>query len=470
MTAALQEWMRFEWEEEQSNKIIPFNDFVCRFYQQELFRVLRQKLFKHYVIVAHRDFGKDILVFNHVLYEMYLVPGAYHYVFQTLDAAKNTIWEGISHDGRPLLDYVPPELIIKLNRNEQFIKLRTKCGKVSTLRFIGSENYNNKRGPKVEGVVFSESAYCHPEILEVYKPVIRTHQRCWEIHISTPNGQDNHFYDLYEMSKHNPDWYCGFFPIDVTKMLSEEDMEKERARGTSEEKIRQEYYCDFTRGTEGSFYAKYLQEAKLSGRIGNYGWDSSRPVYTAWDLGLRNNRIIFFQLKENGIYIIDTCDDSEGGLEQRVKHIMSKPYTVAMNHIPHDGESPESRKGQSIKDLLEELGLKVKANKRNSPLERIEKCRANFSRIYFNKNCHKFLSDISSYHQVFDKRRNCYLGIPAKNGPDHYADAFGLLVIVAREIESSQIDYDYKKIDEAYYQYHYGEEYAPSASLSSVGF
>lgn len=451
--ALLRDYMR----EEQSHKaeIIPFNHFTIREYQRELFYHLRQKKHKHYIVVAHRDYGKDIVVFNHVLYEMYEVPGTYHYVFQNLEAAKGAIWEAITDSGESLMSYVPEDLIIQKNRNELFIKLKTRCGRWSTLKFISSINYDGKRGVKIQGVVFSESAYCHPGIFEVYKPLIRNRQDCWEIHVSTPFG-NNHFYDLYEMAKVNPDWFVGFYPIDVTGKLTKEDMDKERARGTSEEMIQQEYYCKFNRGAEGSFYAKYMQAAYLSGRIGDYTWDSSLPVYTAWDLGLSNNRIIFFQLKGNNIYVIDACDDTDGGLENRINYILAKPYTVSMNYLPHDGEGKEARRGETVRMVLEDGGLKVDCLKRGSFVARIETTRANFSRIRINRECTQLIEDLRNYRQVFDKQRNCYVGLPVKDGPDHYADAFGLMVIASKEIEEDGDEEEYKKGERAYYQYNYG--------------
>lgn len=151
-----------------------FNDFCPYDYQLDLFRALRARKHRHFLVVAHRDYGKDFLMFQHVLLEMYETPATYHYIFQTYANAKNVIFDGITYEERPILDYIPPELIIgRPNRSELSIRLRTKCGNMSILKFIGSNNYNSLRGPKPRAVVFSESAYLHPGIFEVYKPIIR---------------------------------------------------------------------------------------------------------------------------------------------------------------------------------------------------------------------------------------------------------------------------------------------------------
>lgn len=232
--------------------VLPFNDFCPRDYQLELFRTLRSKKHRHFIILAHRDYGKDFLMFQYFLFEMYEVPGMYHYIFQTYANAKNVIFDGITYEGRPIIDYIPPELLIgRPNRSELSIRIRTKCGNTSILKFIGSNNYNSLRGPKPIGIGFSESAYLHPGIFEVYKPIIRSNPKAWEIHISTPFGL-NHFFDLYTMAKSNPKWFVGKYPISVTGKLTEEDMEEERKRGTSEDMIQQEYY-----GRKGRYNKDY---------------------------------------------------------------------------------------------------------------------------------------------------------------------------------------------------------------------
>lgn len=451
MSVMLQDWMR---QDLIVHPIyVPFNDFRPHDYQLDMFRGLRSPDYRHACIVAHRDFGKDFVVFEHVMFEMYEHPANYHYIFQTLSNAKEVIWHGITYEGIPILDYIPPELVIEINKSELFIKLRTKCGRHSTLKFLGSVNYNAKRGPKVRGVVYSEAAYCHPKIFEIYKPMIRNRKDSWEIHISTPAG-DNHFKETFEMAKNNKEWFVGFYPINVTKKLTEDDMEMERQRGTSEEMIQQEYYCSFERGVDGSYYAKYLHQARLEGRVGDYRWDSSKPVYTAWDLGSANTRIIFFQVYERYPYVIDSYHEKEGGLELKVKLVLAKPYIYGGHFMPHDGNKKEDVKGITIKKLVEDLGLRnVHVGVKSSPLKRIENTRVNFSNVRINQECRKLLSDLNDYHQKYDSKNCIYTGEPAKDGPDHYADAFGEMFLALPKINKKI--FDYSVIQKAHNEYNY---------------
>src|SRR6266404_6080601 len=46
-------------------------------------------------------------------------------------------------------------------------------------------------------------------------------------------------------------------------------LKKIRDEGTSEDMIQQEWYCSFTLGIQGSYFAKYIEEAKEDGRICN---------------------------------------------------------------------------------------------------------------------------------------------------------------------------------------------------------
>ncbi len=461
--SALHDWMHQDFTVEPV--VVPFNSFVPYDYQLELFKALRSGNWRHFCIAAHRDYGKDFLVFQHVLYEMFLHPANYHYVFQTYANAKEVIWNGITYDGVPLLDYIPPELLIdKPNRSELLIRMRTKCGRVSTLKFVGSNNYNTLRGPKPKGIVYSEAAYLLPGIFEVYKPVIRNRPDAWEIHISTPCG-DNHFKDTYNIARNNPkEWYCGFFPINVTGKLTDEDMEAERRRGTSEEMIQQEYYCSFERGIEGTYYGRYIHEARLDGRIGDYRWDSSLPVYTAWDLGQSNNRILFFQVKNDCPYVIDSYHESDGGLEQKARYIHNKPYDVVIDFLPHDGKYKEQLKGRRIEDLAKDLGLKPQVIERGSPLQRIEYTKVNFSKIRINENCKQLISDLTNYRQRYDTKICKYTGHPVKDLTSHYADAFGLMMLSLQKIKR-QFSVNYEELQEAYYHYNYGRRNTPKGHM-----
>ena len=103
---------------------------------------------------------------------------------------------------------------------------------------------------------------------------------------------------------------------------------------------------------------------------------------------------------------------------------------------------------------MENLGMtNVHIGKKASPLIRIENTRIHFSNVRINQECRKLLSDLNDYHQKYDSKNCIYTGEPAKDGPDHYADAFGEMFIALNKINKTA--FDYRIIQQAHREYNY---------------
>ena len=56
---------------------------------------------------------------------------------------------------------------------------------------------------------------------------------------------------------------------------------------------------------EGSYYGELLKKAREEGRVGSLAYDATKPVYTAWDIGVRDSTSIWFwQFDGNWINVL----------------------------------------------------------------------------------------------------------------------------------------------------------------------
>ena len=88
------------------------------------------------------------------------------------------------------------------------------------------------RGTNPVGVILSEYSVMTPLAWDVIRPILKENGG-WALFNYTPMGE-NHGFDLYQMAKNNPDWFCSLLTVNDTKrddgspLVSEKDIEEER--------------------------------------------------------------------------------------------------------------------------------------------------------------------------------------------------------------------------------------------------
>ena len=280
--------------------------------------------------------------------------GIYYYFFPHFSQGRKILWDGIDKAGFKFLDHIPKDLVAG-DPNSTEMKVRLKNG--SIVQVIGTNNYDSVVGTNPIGCVFTEYALQDPTAWQLIRPIL-TENEGWAVFVSTPRG-NNHFKDIYDMAQTNPEWFCQKLGVKDTGVLSEEDIQRERDAGMSEDFIEQEFNCSFTLGIEGSYYAKYLQEARDDGRVGNVPWDKQRQVCTAWDLGYGDScAIIFYQIVGQEIHIIDYHEGSGEGLPYYAGILKDKPYIYGEHFAPHDIDSHAFSSGLSAREVGAGLGIR----------------------------------------------------------------------------------------------------------------
>jgi hypothetical protein len=318
---------------------------------------------------------------------------------------------------------------------------------VIKVRRNGKESWcgNSIVGTNPIGCVFTEYSLQDPKAWQLIRPILAENGG-WAVFNFTPRGQ-NHAKEIYEMARGNPKWFCQLLTADDTKAVSIEDIESERISGMSEDFIQQEFYCSFTLGVEGAYYARYLQDARDSGRIGNVYWDTQTKVHTSWDIGIGDScAIIFYQVVGHEIHVIDYYENHGEGLAHYVSVLQNKPYIYGGHFAPHDIESRSFSSGLSAKDVGASLGIcfQVLPTLKMRLEEGIEAVRGLFPRVWFDQTKAQYLIKcLENYRKEFDTRLEIYKEKPRHDKWSHGADAMRYLAISVRiSVDGAKMDVD----------------------------
>jgi len=377
------------------------------------------------VAVWHRRAGKEKTFLNHAIKAAFQRVGTYFYVFPTYAQGKKILWQGMDRDGFPFLAHFPKEVIEA--KHEQDMRIKLVNG--SAFQIIGSDNINSIVGTNPVGVVFSEYSLQDPKAWDYLRPILRENGG-WAVFDFTPRGK-NHGYELFEMAKDNPDWFCQKLTIDDTGVLKESDMEAERNAGMSEEMIQQEFYCSFEGVMFGAYFGKQIKVAEDEGRITDVPYEPGIGVETWWDLGIRDSMAIWFtQTIGREVRVIDYYENSGEGLEHYAKFLQDKPYIYASHNGPHDLEVREIGTGRSRKEVAESFGMKFQIVPALSVEDGIEAARSFIARCYFDKEkCQRGLNALRSYRKEFDDKLGTWKAHPVHDWASHGADAFRYLAV-----------------------------------------
>ena len=411
------------------------HQFIARDYQKPIF-VARKMGIKRFVLVWHRRAGKEKTCWNYTIMEAFKKVGTYYYFFPTFSQGRKVLWDFIDKDGFRVLEHIP-QVLLAGKPNSTEMKIRLKNG--SVIQIIGTDNIDSIVGTNPIGCVFSEFSLQSPEAWSLIRPIL-TENDGWSIFNFTPRGQ-NHAKELYDMAKGNDKWFTQLLTVKDTGIISEADIQAERDAGMSEDFIQQEFYCSFTLGVEGSYYAKYMEDCRSEKRIGNVLHSKQSRVYTAWDIGFGDScAIIFYQIIGQEIHIIDYYENNGEGFPHYAEHLKNKPYIYAEHFGPHDIDSHAFSSGLSTREVASELGIRfVTLQTLKLKIEDgIEALRGIFPRIWIHeKTCGNLIKALENYRKEFDTKHNVYKTRPVHDWASHGADAMRYLAIAVKKYVDS---------------------------------
>ena len=405
-------------------------DYKCRPYQEAFWKAAKAG-FKRFVLVWHRRAGKEKTCWNYLIMQACRKVGIYYYFFPHFSQGRKILWDGIDKDGLRLIKHIP-EALIEGNPNSTEMKIRLRNG--SLIQIIGTNNIDSIVGTNPIGCVFTEYSLQDPRAWSFIRPIL-VENGGWAVFNFTPRGA-NHGKDIYEMAKVNPEWFCELLTVADTGVVSEADIQTERDAGMSEDFIQQEFYCSFTLGVEGAYYAQYMENAREEGRISNIPFDLQQRVYTSWDIGFGDSTaIIFYQIIGQEIHIIDYYENQGEGLPHYAGILKDKPYIYADHFAPHDIESHSFSSGLSAKEVGSNLGIRfITLPTLKLRLEEgIEALRGIFPRIWIDETkCKGLIKCLQNYRKEFDQRLEVYKNRPLHDKYSHGADSARYMAIAVK--------------------------------------
>lgn len=410
---------------------LPHN-FEARPYQYEVMSKFHSGI-KRIVLVWNRRAGKDTTAWQLMIMSAYEKKGIYYYVFPTFAQGRKVLWDGMTNTGFKFIDYIPKALVANVNNQE--MKIRLTNG--SLIQVVGSDNYDAVMGTNPSGVIFSEYALQNPNVWQYMRPIVDANDG-WAMFIFTPRGS-NHAKDIYDtglMPQNKNKWFCQCLTNNETKIFSDQQIQEMRDEGMSEDMIQQEIFCSFTLGIQGSYFAKYMEQARNDGRICNVPHDKHGRVFTSWDLGFGDSTsIIWFQIVSNEVHIIDFYEDHGKELAFYAKILADKPYIYDKHFVPHDVSKHELSTGLSVREVGSALGLQftILPTLLVSHSDTIECCRGIFPRIWIDeKKCQHLIRALENYRCEYDEGKQMYKPKPVHDKWSHASDSFRYLSLAVR--------------------------------------
>ena len=403
------------------------NLYKPREYQKAIIDAVENKGYKKVMALWCRRSGKDVTAWNLIIRQALEKVGVYFYCLPTYKQVRLVIFDSITNDGMRFINYIPSELISKINIQEMKITMING----SLLQCIGSDTYDTSLiGTNPRMIVFSEMALSDERAYQYIRPIMNANDGTVVI-LSTPRGH-NHFYTLYEIARNSKDWFCQKLTVEDCGHIPLSLIQKDIDSGEmSEDMAQAEYFCDFSSGVEGSYYGKYIDRLRLNNQITVVPWEPGFSVHTAWDIGVRDSTVvIFYQIIGATVRIIDYYTKNKEGLEHYINVLKSKPYTYGKHIAPFDIGVTEFSSGQTRIAKAKQLGINFTLSNNVSIMDGIESCRSAFARCWFDEvKCAPLIKALENYRQEYDSKRKVYMAKPLHNEHSHSADAFRYLCV-----------------------------------------
>ena len=378
-------------------------------------------------LVAHRRAGKTVSAINDTIKAAVTSVEKnplFGYVAPFRSQAKAVAWGYLKQYAQP----------IAAATNESELSVTLING--AKISLYGADNADAMRGLGFSGVYMDEYGDFRPSVWgNVIRPALSDHQG-WGVFAGTPKGK-NQFWTISETAKAQPaEWYRLELRASTSSILPEAELKALRAQ-LSDDQYAQEYECSFDAAILGAFYGVELCMATESGRVGVVPYDPAVPVYTAWDLGFRDDTAIWwYQVVRNEVHVIDFVAVSGLSVLDIATIVLKKPYSYGKHYLPHDARAKTlAAAGRSIiEQLSEHLGMSnLVVVAELSVQDGIQAVRAMLPRCWFDaERCADGIEALRQYQREYDEDKKAFRLSPLHNFASHPADAFRMLALAWR--------------------------------------
>lgn len=382
-------------------------------------------------IVAHRRAGKSVACVMDLITRALATSkehARYAYLAPFYSQAKAVAFDYLKRFSEPVRQGPPRES-----------ELSVTLVNGATIRLFGADNPDALRGQYFDGVVLDEVGDMRESVWkEVIRPAL-SDRLGWAVFIGTPRGR-NHFFDVYENAKRDPDWLCLTLRASETGLINPAELADAR-RQMSDSAYRQEYECDFDAPILGAIYADELMRCAEEGRITKVAHEPLLPVHTAWDLGVADATAIWFwQQANNQLRVIDYLEVTGEGLPGIAKMLQAKGYVYGSHYAPHDIQVRELGSGLSRLEAARNLGLLFEMVPNVSVDDGIHALRLMLDRCWFDADkCRTGLDALMHYRRGWDDKRKVLSTKPVHDWSSHAADAARYFALVSQRTRTSPV-------------------------------
>jgi hypothetical protein len=217
------------------------------------------------------------------------------------------------------------------------------------------------------------------------------------------------------------------------------DSELQAARSQlSQDQFDQEYECSFDAAILGAFYGQEMRLAQDEGRIRELPFEPESPVYTAWDLGYRDDTAIWwYQVVRGEVRVMDYYAVSGASIEEIANAVNAKGYRYTRHYLPHDARAKTLASGG--KSIVEQLAAHLGGMSKLAIVpeigiqDGIQAVRMILPNCYFDSRCDEGLEALRQYQREYDEDKKTFRQTPRHDWCSHPADAFRMLAVAYRQ-------------------------------------
>jgi hypothetical protein len=211
----------------------------------------------------------------------------------------------------------------------------------------------------------------------------------------------------------------------------------------SQDQYDQEYECSFEAAILGAFYGQEMRQVDTEGRVQDLEFDPDAPVFTAWDLGYRDDTAIWwYQVLRGEIHVMDYYAVSGASIEEIANVVNSKGYRYTKHYLPHDARAKTLASGG--KSILEQLAnhlggiSKLAIVPEIGVQDGIQAVRMILPKCYFDPICEEGIEALRQYQREYDEDKKTFRQTPRHDWTSHPSDAFRMLSVAYRQDKSQE--------------------------------
>ena len=308
------------------------------------------------VVIAGRRWGKTFLAVREVA-KVARYPGKRVFlVYPTYRQAKQVIWDPLKYRLQDL------GWIKKTNESDLTITLVNG----STISLRGADNPDSLRGVGLDAIFMDEFAMIDEKAwTEVLRPTL-SDRNGTAMFISTPMGQANWAYDLYNrgLDPTEHQWASFQFTTLDGGNVSADEIEQAQ-RDLDERTFRQEYLATFEMYANRVWYA--FDRAK---NVKKYEQPTPNVVYIGMDFNIDPMSAVVFAREGDILYAIDEIEMYSSNTQEMVGELQQR-YSNSRIWVYPDPASRQrktSAGGATDLTILQNAGFVVKAPNAHNPI------------------------------------------------------------------------------------------------------